>query len=291
MRRQEDFGYFHVCTDGTVVPWMFQDDKDFIAGVNRIAICYLKTGAEVLAYVLMDNHVHFVLYGTMPQCKEFITLYKRLTGKWIQVRYGISDFLRLLPTDILRIDTEERLLNTLAYIDRNSLIAGYSYLAGEYPWGSARYLFKDNLEFKNSRSVSSISLREQRSLFSTRVHIPDTWKFDNAGMICPLSYIDVKKVESYFKTPIRYSYFLSKKLEGIVEQDFANSQKSFIPDKELRQIVRDIAQKKYGVSKVVELDVNSRLSIARKLRYDYASSVKQISRMLGLEKDVLQGFI
>ena len=119
MRESKDTGYFHICTDGASISWMFQDDHDFIAGVNRIGICLLKTGGKVIAYVLMDNHVHFVLYGTMPQCKAFITLYKRLTGKWILTKYGISDYLRHLPTDILRIDTEERLLNTIAYIDRN----------------------------------------------------------------------------------------------------------------------------------------------------------------------------
>lgn len=60
MRGMDSIGYFHVCTDGRSLPWMFQDESDFIAGVNRIGICYLRTDAKVIAYVLMDNHVHFV---------------------------------------------------------------------------------------------------------------------------------------------------------------------------------------------------------------------------------------
>ena len=171
MKRVDSIGYFHVCTDGRMLPWMFQDERDFIAGVNRIGICCLRTGVKVIAYVLMDNHVHFVLRGTMPQCKTFITLYKQLTGTWIHVKYGLRDFLRLLPTNILLLETEERLLNTIAYIARNPVISGYRYLATEYPWGSARYVFKDSKDNPGARSLSELSCRSLRMLLNTRVSV------------------------------------------------------------------------------------------------------------------------
>ena len=117
MRGMDTTGYFHICTDGRKLPWMFQDDDDFIAGINRIGLCYLKTGVIIIAYVLMDNHVHFVLYGTMLQCKSFINTYKRLTGIWILNKQGIGDYLRLLPTEIIRIENEESLLNNRTILD------------------------------------------------------------------------------------------------------------------------------------------------------------------------------
>ena len=43
-------GYFHICTDGNAVPWIFQDDEDFIAGVNRIGICAIISKTETVAY-------------------------------------------------------------------------------------------------------------------------------------------------------------------------------------------------------------------------------------------------
>ena len=291
MRESKDTGYFHICTDGASISWMFQDDHDFIAGVNRIGICLLKTGGKVIAYVLMDNHVHFVLYGTMPQCKAFITLYKRLTGKWILTKYGISDYLRHLPTDILRIDTEERLLNTIAYIDRNPLIAGYSKLPGEYPWGSARYLFKEKSNDESYKVVGNLSRRHQKEIFGTRTILPDNWEIDCSSMIVPTSFINIKVIESYFKSPIRYSYFLAKKLEGIVEQDLEHSQKTFIPDKDLRIIVKKLSKELFNIEKPNDLDIKSKLIIARKLRYDYASTVKQIARMIDLDKSTLDGYI
>lgn len=286
-----DTGYFHVCTDGAAIPWMFQDDQDFIAGINRIAICHLKTCITVIAYVLMDNHVHFVLYGTMPQCKEFITLFKRLTGKWILTKYGISDYLRHLPTDILRIDSEERLLNTIAYLDRNSIVAGFSKLPGEYPWGSARYYFRDKPSAEFTKLIADLTKNERRAILRTRTIFPRDWRINDSGMINPLSFLDSKRVESYFKSPLRYTYFLAKKLEGLIEQDLENSQKAFLPDKELRVNVNRLTQDLFGATSVNQLDVKSKLMIARRLRYDYASTVKQIARMLRLDKSALDGYI
>ena len=163
MKGAEKTEYFHICTDGRQLAWMFQDNKDFIAGINRIGICHIKTMAIVLCFTLMDNHVHFVLKGTMHQCKKFINLYKRLTGRWIMQRYGITDYLRLLPTDIIRITTEENLLNTIAYIDRNAVVAGYRHMPGEYPWGSAKYIFREKSEI-NGRRISSFTRREHKEI-------------------------------------------------------------------------------------------------------------------------------
>ena len=291
MRGSNDADYFHVFTDGRSLPWMFKTKSDFIAGVNRIGICHIRTKAKVIAFVLMDNHVHFVLYATRLQCKEFITLYKQLTGTWIHIKYGLKDFLKHLPTDILLLDTEERLLNTIAYIDRNPTVAGYRYLPTEYPWGSAQSVFKGSRDDKDTKPLSKLSRKTQRELLGTRIEMPSEWRIDQNGMLCIESFVDVSVIESRFKTSVRYSYFLAKKLEGIVEQDYGASQKTFIPDVELREIVRQMIHQDYGKDSVADLDVNARLYIARKLRYNYASTLKQISRMVKLDHSVLGGFI
>ena len=296
MRRSDDVTFFHVCTDGKAVPWMFQDDKDFVAGVNRIAICHLKTSAKVAAYVLMDNHVHFVLRGTLLQSKAFIYLYKKLTGMWLRQRYGVRGYLESLPVEIISIDSEEALLNTIAYLDRNPVMAGHRYMCSEYLWGSARFMFRDpacvsDEEGNLWRELSSMSERERRRLLNTRMILPGNWKINDRGMLYPLSFLEISIAESYYKTPLRYMYFLAKKLEGVVENEFRHAQKLFVPDKELRVIVRQISLDLFSVDNVLSLNVNERLIIARRLRYDYAATLKQISRMVRLEVSALEGFL
>lgn len=293
--KDENVGYYHVCTDGNAIPWMFQDDEDFIAGVNRIALCLLRVHVEVIAFILMDNHVHFILYGSMLQCKQFINHYKMLTGRWIADKYGIKEHLRLLPAEIIRIEDEDSLLNTLAYIDRNSIMAGYKFMPCEYPWGSARYLFRDMKydchESEDFKELRTIGIVRQRAMFKTRMTLPDDWKVDHRGMVYPGSFMDFSRIERMFKSPTRYNYFLAKKLEGHVEMQFSQARKSFMPDKELRTVVKKLSLELFGTDQMRSLDVNSRIAIAKRLRYDYASTLKQISRMVYLETDVLSAFI
>lgn len=294
-RSDEAEGYYHVCTDGHAIPWMFQDDGDFIAGVNRIALCVLKIHVQVIDFILMDNHVHFLLYGYALECKKFINRYKMLTGRWIANKYGLKDYLRLLPTEMIRIEDEENLLNALAYIDRNSIVAGYKYMPCEYPWGAARYMFCDNehggQELHDLRTIGSMSVVERRSFFKTKMVLPEEWRVDNRGMIYPGSFMDFGRMEQIFRSSLRYSYFLAKKLEGTVEMQFSDSKKVFLPDKELRDIVKNLARQLFGNENIRILDMKSRIVLAKRLRYDYAATVKQISRMVYLDGDLLNGFV
>lgn len=295
MRENENVGYYHVCTDGNAIAWMFQDEEDFIAGVNRVGLCVLVTCVEVVAFILMDNHVHFVLYDTAVKCKAFINMYKRLTGRWISNKYGLSDYLRLLPTEMIRIADEEALMNTIAYIDRNSIVAGYRFMPCEYPWGTARYMFRDKSDSTMANvvctKIGEMTIEQQRAVMKSRISVPREWLICQNGMVLPSSFMDIGHVERIFKTPTRYSYFLAKKLEGTVELQMHGSRRIFMPDKDLRKVTRQISRQLYGIDDVRSLDVKSRLAIARKLRYDYASTVKQISRMLYLDPDALGGFV
>ena len=76
-----------------------------------------------------------------------------------------------------------------------------------------------------------------------------------------------------------------------MERYFSENAKPFVQDKELRVVVGKLAVELFGEADLRMLSVNSRLKLARKLRYEYASSVKQISRMLHLDVEVLKGFV
>ena len=140
-------------------------------------------------------------------------------------------------------------------------------------------------------ALKELTVRERWKCTGTRLELPGDWEIDGLGMIQPQHFLEIPKVESLFKTPNRYLYYLSKKLEGKVDELLNGSSSTFIPDKFLRPIVANIAVELYGKNDVNALNINSRMAIARKLRYEYAATVKQISRMLYLNADILKGFI
>ena len=70
------------------------------------------------------------------------------------VLHGFFNY-QYLILKVERIDNEESLLNTIAYLDRNPLMAGYKYMHGEYSWGSSKYVFK---YFKIKLSINLLHL-------------------------------------------------------------------------------------------------------------------------------------
>ena len=283
--------YYHVCTDGQSLDWMFQEDSDFRAGVNRAGICMVLSGVRIVSFVLMDNHVHFVLQGTMPSCKEFIVKFKNLTGKYIFSRYGIKGHIHTLSAEIIKIDTPDRLIATLAYVDRNPIVAGWRRMPDEYMWGVARFLFRRLDVSGGYCRLGSFSQREQRILLGTHKQLPQEWMVDGDGMLDPRCFVDVEFLEKLYRTPGRYLYFLSKKLEGEVDKFFLMGTGTFVQDKDMRGIVCRLAMELFGENDIKMLGINSRLMLARKLRYEYASTVKQISRMLHLNPELLKGYV
>ena len=291
MERRAGFGFFHVCTDGTVLPWIFKDNLDFIAGVNRIGICKIISGVYIWAYTLMDNHVHFVLYGTEEMCRHFITRYKVLTGMWITQKYGKPKHLKEVPTSIIPIRSEEDLLNTIAYVDRNAMVAGFRGLPQEYPWSSSNLLFRSSLNSDTRTLLNQFSENQLRDILKTRISIPGDWAIDGNGMLNPRDFTEWEEVENLFKSPIKYLYHLSMKLEGKINQEISMTHKSLIRDNELREITIGLCIRDFGQSDISKLSVEKRLKIARILKREYTSNRKQISRMLHLNAEILKDFI
>ena len=115
--------YYHCATKGFDHSVLFADTREFIAGMNRIGICLatLQETAKiiVIAFCLMDNHIHFILYGTREDCNKWMSLYHRLTMIW-QKKHRDSDSVdELWEYDAWQIMDQEDLKEKIAYVFRN----------------------------------------------------------------------------------------------------------------------------------------------------------------------------
>lgn len=287
--------YYHVCTKGEDLPWMFRDEFDFIAGINRIGFCVLSVNVTVVDFILMDTHVHFILNGSLPICKDFINKYKQMTGKWVSHRHNIANHLAKVDTTIVPVGSEEALMEEIAYVDRNSIMAGYRCMPTEYRWGMSRYFFKDTLSMNallaGFEKIGERSLKILKKQLSTRVDIPRDWEIDKSGMINPRCFVDYRIVESIYRSPNRYLYFLAKKLEGKIDMKLSQGVSSFISDKEMRSITDSLTREMFGLEKKGLLNMSQRIQMAKKLRYEYGATHKQISRMLNVDVNILKGFV
>ena len=73
----------------------FREDEDFRVAMNFVAIQAATTlDVVVLAFILMSNHVHFVLLGTEEDVEAFINAFKQRYSMYYQRKYGVKEFLR-----------------------------------------------------------------------------------------------------------------------------------------------------------------------------------------------------
>ena len=77
-----------VTTDHLCDKIWFRDEEDFRVAMNFVAVVAASSTALVLSFILMSNHVHFLLSGSEGEASAFIDKFKQLYGKYYRRKYG-----------------------------------------------------------------------------------------------------------------------------------------------------------------------------------------------------------
>ena len=199
--------FFLITTDHLEDRLWFRDEEDFRTAMNYVAIAAFVSGVMVLAFILMSNHVHFVVACSWERAEHFIKNFKRLYAAYYWRKYGINELLRRNGVDIREVrESDESLERAIAYVLMNSVAANICFEPSGYPWGTGNVLFNGN-PFPG-RNLDEFSGRAQTRLLKSNVKLPGDYKIGPGGYILPESYVQVKAVEALFRTPKRFGYFL-----------------------------------------------------------------------------------
>ena len=272
---------WHFYTDGKFVDSMFFDDTDFRHGMNRIFYLSRNSKLRILAFVLMDTHVHFVLHGPYDECNRFMHEYIRLTSMYLYYRYGDRNKLHGLPLSYQVIKDDLYLKTVICYTLKNPTAGGLPFLPFDYPWSSAALYFrKQNGQQEKHRQRAIVRHNLHTALKTHKIHQSEICLDDE--MIPPEDFVAVSLVEKIFRTHKNFFYFM-----GIAKDDEIESKDAFlsplsIPIQELRQHKTEICHELFGTRTIKNLDTPKRIKLARTLRKRYNSSAKQISRVCGL---------
>ena len=278
--------YYHCATKGFDHSVLFSDTQEFIAGMNRIGICqaHLQETAKiiVIAFCLMDNHIHFIFYGTREDCIKWISLYHRLTMIW-QKKHRDSDSIdELWEYDAWQIMDQEDLKEKIAYVFRNPTVARMGVVPGGYRWSSASLVFSDNTAaIANGRRVGKMSTYESRNLFATRTILPEDWIVQTDGMIWPGCYTDFKRVERLFGHPRAFLYSLNQSVEVDVNRQMYQGTVS-LPDTDVIRMAREHAETLFRTDQFDRLDINAKIQLCKEIKKKTGASVKQMARIVRL---------
>ncbi|MCR5326196.1 MAG: hypothetical protein K6E37_05525 [Bacteroidales bacterium] len=270
---------FLVTTDHFTDHLWFKDDEDFKAGMNYVAVVSLITGIKVLAFILMSNHVHFVLCCSESEAKHFIDTYKRLYGGYFARKYIVKDYFRKVGVDIRDVtDGDESAERAIAYVHMNAVAANICASPFFYPWGTGACFFNENPQV--GRPIGELSRRAQIKMTRSNVKFPSSIRFSSSGYILPESFVNVKGVEHLFKTPKRYRFFLrnSSKAKRVLENDAFPS----FRDQSILASSIDLCQSLFKADGPDKLTWEQKAELLKQLRFRFNADVNQLCRVIGI---------
>lgn len=288
---------WHFSTDGNAVDEIFYGESDFVDGMNRIWIVSRKYNVIILAFSLMDTHVHFILYGTLEECRRFMHEYMRRTSQYIAHQHGDNNKMEGVPIHFQEIDTDFYLKTAICYTLRNAPVGGLPYMAWNYPWSSGPlYFCKESTwcspAWLQSRPVqpTKFGLHRQRQALRTRTQAEEEVPMIG-NVVFPGAYVAYEIVEQIFKTCKSFQFFMGFTKEADVEARGGAISHLSIPMQEMRQHKTEVCKELFGVERVTKLSTAQRIRLARTLRTRYNSSLKQIVRLCGLVYSEVSGMI
>lgn len=299
---------WHFSTDGNQVEYLFADTDDFIDGMNRIYVVCNLFDIVILAFCLMDNHVHFVLWGNFDDCNRFMHEYIRRTSMRIARKYDDRHKLKDIHINYQKVDTDLYLKTVICYVIKNPSQAGLPYTAYDYPWSSGalymrkplpagnvaepanwtapQWLFPEKTFIRNE----SMSTRRTKSVFKTNDAVnPQSLLVGN--MVFPGEYVAYEIVNRIFRTHKSFNFFMCVSKEKDVESRGGAISRLSIPNQEMRQNKAMVCKELFGVETVRTLSTEQRLRLVKTLRSRYDSSPKQLVKMCGLVYDEVKSLL
>ena len=136
-RRESSSSVYHIVSRGAAHQIIFEDDEDRAYFMSRVASAADAAEGEVLAWCLMDNHVHLLIRISFDQLSGFMHAVLSGYAGYFNRVHGRSGPVFDGRYKSEPVESDDYLLTVVRYIHRNPLKAG---MATELflPWTSYR---------------------------------------------------------------------------------------------------------------------------------------------------------
>jgi len=287
--------YYHLYSDGEKGVGFCESTQDFMAAMNRIAICQNKTGVVILAFAIEDTHVHFILLCTYEQCVCFERLFNKLSMMYLAYSRDEKPTVNL-KFDVVEIEPEPgqgiegMLCREIAYCIIQPTKDGKKEMPYDYLWSTGSMYFRregtlpiwsisKNGEIGEMKTIGEISAWARTKLLHSTLPVPGFWTICH-GLILPNNYVDVKAVERIFGSHNSFRYYMSRSKDEEVLRRMAKAKGVGLEDIEMRSATKELCKELFNKSSVRLLNVHQRLEIGRRLRNRYLCSLNQLSRIV-----------
>ena len=274
--------YYLVTTEHLKAGLWFRDERDFMTGMNFVAIQAFESEVTVLAFILMSNHLHFVVEGRWADVKAFIDGIKSRFSKYLNHKYGTSEFLRRNKVAIEEVSSlNEGLERAIAYTQMNSVAANICSHPSQYPWGTGPSFF--NATKRSGKPLGGLSKRARiRLLHCCKDDLPADWLISEEGYILPESYVNVAFVEALYRRASRMNYFLVTSSKARRKIENSEDRHPAFKDQVILAALPDLYRSLFGKPCFEELTPEEQMESLRQIQHRFCSNVHQIARVTGL---------
>lgn len=271
-----------VTTDHLEEELWFRDEEDFKVGMNFVAIqAVCIPEVRIMAFILMSNHVHFVLKGTSSEVERFIIQFKQRYSMYMRHRWGVKEFLRGNGVQIKAIPyDDEAVERAIAYVQMNCVAANICSHPSQYPWGTGNLIF--NQTKVSGALIKELSARKiGRMLHTNSTNLPEHWHISPEGYIPPQEYVDFKTVEAIYGTPKRMNFFLNTSSKARKKVESEEHLPAF-RDQIILAALPDLLRSLFGKESFPALSKDEQPECMRQIRFRFSADINQIARVCGL---------
>lgn len=280
--------YYHLTFDSLEKGQLFNNDEEYADGMNGVAIGQYIHKLSIIAFVLMVNHCHLLLYGSGEDIVNFFIFIKRRINEKLR-----TDGYPPLPNGygfkLVRVEDKRQLADTIVYIARNPLKARPDITAGGYLWGSTNLIFSEINKLYEKTELGNMSGREIMRTLKTKVIPPKNYLLNRSmGFILPESYVNVRKAEQTLHDSWRFSSDLIRHIDAYIKIAEGIGEMVTLSDGELDEIITQILRKRFNTNSINELSIDDRCRLAIILKKEYRIDMKRIARILRIDLPVLK---
>ena len=267
---------------------IFVTDDDFRAGMILIALCAMSfPGIKILAFQLMNNHLHVTLSGKKDDCCAFFHMFRHRLQMYLK-GIGRTVDLSRWEEKLNAIEDLDYLRTVIAYTNRNGFLVDPDETPFTYRWGTNRFFFNQDAVSWHSHSKEKLTVRQIRNVIHSGAfdHMAVLNVMD--GYISPIVFCDITAAMALYRDGHHYFHLISRDVEGQRKIAAELGELVYYTDNELFAAVVSICRKDYGIGKPSALPSDAKLALARRMHFEYNATDKQIARILRLDRDILK---
>ncbi|WP_291636092.1 transposase, partial [Clostridium sp.] len=149
---------YHITTRGNNKNDIFKDEEDFKAYLTTLGealIYYSHTNYELVAYCLMDNHVHLIIKTGEEPLTRIMRRINSIYTKYFNRKYNYIGHLFQAKYFSKLIESDKQILEASRYVHLNPVKAKMVSIPEKYQWTSYRMFIGEKSKLVNTEIILS----------------------------------------------------------------------------------------------------------------------------------------